>query len=31
VMNPTKTVGLVNLPVGVTLETTTAGGYSVPA
>jgi ABC-2 type transport system ATP-binding protein len=31
VMNPTKTVGLLNLPVGVTLETTTAGGYSVPA
>ena len=30
VMNPTRTVGLVNLPVGVTLEVATAGGYSVP-
>jgi ABC-2 type transport system ATP-binding protein len=30
VMNPTKAVGLINIPAGVTLETTTAGGYSVP-
>src|ERR1700728_3947819 len=30
VMNPTKTVGLVNLPARVTLESGGLGGYSVP-